>query len=57
MLLLLQETEFDPYTNHRETELANLWERLCEELGFGQKFVVSVEANGYILEYNNEICN
>ena len=39
-----QETQFDLYTDHPETELADLWERLCNELGSGQDAVAAVEA-------------
>ena len=43
----LQETDFDLYTDDPETELANLWERLCGELGSERDAVQAVEAFGY----------
>ena len=45
-----QETDFDLYTDDPETELAYLWEGLCEELGSVRDAVNSVEAYGYISE-------
>ena len=46
----IQDTKFDLYTDDLETELAYLWERLCEELGSRRDAVESIEAYGYILE-------
>lgn len=46
----LQKTDFDLYADNPESELADLWERLCSELGSGRDAVKSVEAYGYILE-------
>ena len=46
----LSETEFDLYLDDPETELVDLWERLCEELGTGRDAVESVAAYGYVLE-------
>ena len=46
----LSETEFDLYLDDPETELADLWERLCEKLESGKNSVESVEAYGYILD-------
>ena len=46
----LLETDFDLYTDDPETELADLWERLCGELCSGRDAVQSVKAYGYILE-------
>lgn len=45
---MMQETEFDLYTDDPEMELADLWERLCGELGSGRDAVHAVEAHGYI---------
>ena len=46
----LLETDFDLYTDDPETELADLWERLCGELCSARDAVHSVEAFRYILE-------
>ena len=46
----LQKTDFDLYADDPETELADLWERLCSELGSGRDAVKSVEAYGFIPE-------
>lgn len=46
----LLKTDFDLYTDDLETELADLWERLCSELGSGRDAVQSVKAFGFILE-------
>ena len=46
----IQETKFDLYTDDPESELAYLWEHLCEELGTGRDAVESVAAYGYILD-------
>ena len=44
------ETEFDLYDEDKETELAELWESQCEELGSALDKVEYVEAYGYIAE-------
>ena len=44
---MLQETDFDLYADDPETELADLWERLCSKLGSGREAVYAVEAYGY----------
>ena len=46
----LLETDFDLYTDDPETELADLWERLCGELCSARDAVQSVKAFGCILE-------
>jgi len=46
----LQKTEFDLYADDPETELADLWERMCCELGSERDAVHAVEAYGYIVE-------
>ncbi len=46
----LLETDFDLYTDDPETELADLWERLCGELCSERDVVQSVKAFGCILE-------
>ena len=46
----LQKTDFDLYTDDPETELEDLWERLCGELCSARDAVQSVRAYGYILE-------
>ena len=46
---IIQEINFDLYTDDLDQELAELWEGLFEELGSKRDGVKSVEAYGYIL--------
>ena len=44
------ETELDLYEEDKETELAGLWESLCDEMESATDLVVEVRAYGYIAE-------
>ena len=44
------ETDLNLYQEDKETELAELWASLCEEMASKEDRVVEVKAYGYIVE-------